>query len=261
MKNRRLYLYILAIITVVLILTTFDGDINSHYMKVDPSLDKAIREAILIENKTLSDDVVVNGEGHLILGIEIKKNKTIVYALIATSQFGFENNTLVSKYGRGSTPARLTFKHMNNQYELEEYLLPKDGSSYQPSIEKMIPYQYLIKIKDSGDIELLEKQQFKYAKNYLKDIDRDAKVKQRVNHKYADIYDNETSNYLMLNFDQYPYWIGTLERIHAGDVHIFEQRIEKEGMMKGKVFLTRKDQEGNILEETVFQIKNGKIIP
>lgn len=251
MKKRRLYLYILAIITVVLILTTFDGDINFNYMKVNASLNKAISEAILIENKTLSDDVVVNSEGHLILGVEIEKNKTIVYALTATSQFGFENNTLISKYGRGSSPTRLTFKHTNNQYELEEYLLPKDGSYYQ----------YLIKIKDSENNDLLNKQQLVYAKKYLKDIDRDAKVRLRVNHKVADIYDNVTSNYLLLNFKQYPYWIGTLERTHESKVFIYEQRMEKEGTMKGKIFFTRKDQEGNILEETIFKIKNGKIIP
>lgn len=202
-------------------------------------------------------------EGHIILGYDnMDKNKTKIYALTMKGWYGFENDNFVKVSGSGIIPAVITLDG-NNKISIE---YPLDGSEYKPSIEKIFPEKYQNRIfnQTKEDYNNLKQQETQYAKKYLSEIGRDAKIGE-----YSDFQHTllthvgvsvEVSNKLQefyKNNNYYPNFIGTRELLENGARMVYEMTYDKnQDEIK---FIKYKYQTKEIIEQFIVNAKTGNI--
>lgn len=196
------------------------GEINTEKLTAAAILNENVHEYAMGE---------CAGEGHIILGTEEKDGSTIVYALTTYGEYGFENGAFIECSGTGIIPVRLTF---DKDFQLTEYKETSDGSLYDSSLREMFPSKYYLRARgyNSDDLELCKEQEKVYARAYLKSINHEAFIGM-----YGDIEHNlvdmnvEVSNALLQKYSEYPYWIGTLEKIEDGVRYVYEKSWENIG--------------------------------
>jgi bla regulator protein BlaR1 len=136
-----------------------------------------------------------------------------------------------------------------------------DGSGFLPSMRKMFSksaykkYQLMTK----EDLKTLNTQAESYAKVYLKQIGRNAEVQIQLDHKYLPEIDDGVSNYLLRAYGDYPYWIGTSEKVKNNIRYVYERAWEDKGNGNGILTLTKRIYQGDIIEKTVIEIIGDKI--
>lgn len=202
------------------------------------------------------------GEGHIIMGEEeTSAGGKIVYAFTMYGQYGFENGAFIKVSGSGKIPVRITFDKNGN---VTEYKEPLDGNLWKKSIEEIFPEKYHGRIFNDNQKEYdeLRLQEHAYAQEYLDKIGRDARIGgyADIEHKIPEM-NVEASNKLLKYFGEYPYWIGTLEKIEDGVRYVYEKKTEEKDNGDALVtFLKYEYDSGNIVEETIISIENGEIL-
>lgn len=134
---------------------------------------------VLINEQTLSSDGEVLTEGHIILDKEESENNIKVYLIASGGSFGFENGIFTQISGYSTVPMVMNFsKDENGKLEIIEKKEPLDGAYYISSIKDMFPIDLHKTVINEAEIykEDIDKQQESQAKNYLKTINKDAKV-------------------------------------------------------------------------------------
>lgn len=233
-------------------------------------LETAIVQSIFDFNKGKYYGGECKAEGHIVLGnegkIDADTNEEVenyVYALVSYGEYGFENGIFTKVSGSGAIPTRFTFRIDNDgKYELVEYKEAEDGSRYTTSIREMFPDAIAERALhytdfDSEKLSSLEEQ---YAKEYLLGINRsDADIKQNVTKDLAKM-NVEASNALLDLFYDYPYWIGTEEKIEDDVRYVYEKQWEDKGNGDGIVTFKKYEYDTeNVVDETVIEIKDGKL--
>lgn len=227
------------------------------------NIDEAVSKAIFAGNTERYLDGECMGEGHIILGEDNSENGgKIVYVLTTYGEYGFENNAFIKVSGSGIIPVRITF---DSDYNMIEYKMPMDGSKYAPSCKEIFPKKYwndVLNYNYEKNYEICKEQEKKYASEYLKKIGRQAQIGE-----YADVEhildDMETSasNRLMDLFYEYPYWIGTQERIENGIRYVYEKQWEPKGDGNGIVTYKKFEYDTKkTVQETVIDVSNGEIL-
>ena len=195
------------------------------------SLDRAISAAILKQGGGSYLDGECAGEGHILLDSRKEGDRTIAYILATYGQYGFQNNTFVKISGSGVIPAKLTFDANLNLISYEE---PEDGSGHAESLKKLFPGTLYHAARNSDEkYQACLAQERSYAQSYLDSIGRDAKIAE-----YADLnvqlldLEAKVSNALLDQYYDFPYWIGSEEKIEDGVRYIYqtEQFLEKPGI-------------------------------
>ncbi len=134
----------------------------------EDSLEAAIHDAILgTDRERTVEGVRLLCESHVILGTETlcavpKADGTgggeflTVYAMVLKQDyvFGSPNGEIIDD-GGSHIPTAITFKVEGDEYLLEEYWLPEDGSYYEPTIREKFP--------DDIEEEALDTQKYIYA--------------------------------------------------------------------------------------------------
>ncbi len=203
--------------------------------------DTLVSKAILQRNPARYALGECAAEGHIILGEDSADGNKIIYALTTYGAYGFENSKFVKLSGSGVIPIRMTFDSQNN---LIEYKEPMDGGYFNDSIKENFPKEYHDRIlytrktaKDTyeSDYEICLKQEHEYARAYL----------QSINHAEREISDGidwvmpeisaEASNALSEIYYEYPYWIGTMEKIEDGIRYVYETDWKDNGNGNGVV--------------------------
>lgn len=198
----------------------------------EKSLDDMVANALLSNNKGKYADGECMAEGHIILGSEIKKNETFVYALTMYGEYGFQDENFVKVSGSGTIPAVIVF---SEKEQLSRIDWPKDGSKYVQSIKELFPQEYhnrVLSVKDK-DTKELENQEKVYAQEYLSKIGREAQIGE-----YGD-FDHpllthmgvsvQVSNMLLeKNYANFPHWVGNQEKIEDGIRYVYEMNYDKE---------------------------------
>lgn len=227
------------------------------------------------DNKAMSDDELVSyaildsnkggylegecvGEGHIILGTDSSQNgEKIIYALTTFGYYGFENDCFIKVSGTGVIPAKITFDENNI---VKEFLTPQDGSYYVKSIKKIFPKQYHFTILN-GDYDkqysdCLEQEKI-YASEYLAKIGRTARVCEYkdIEHTLPDL-SAEVSNKLLDTFYEYPYWLGTQEKIIDGVRYVYKKSMEGNDTV---IFEKYVYDTGEIVDRIVVNIVNDDI--
>ena len=229
-------------------------------------LEAAMKLAILNTNggKYLEGECMA--EGHILLGNDEKakdnnEKECYAYALVSYGEYGFENGIFTKISGSGAIPTKITFGiNSEGEYSLIDYKQAMDGSYYEPSIREMFPKDIAERALHytDDDTAKLRAQEEAYAKEYLASVRSDAKVQSEHVSKTLANMNVEASNTLLDMFDEYPYWIGTEEKIEDGVRYVYEKQWEDKGNGDGIVTF-KKYEYGTekVVEETVIEIKNG----
>ncbi|ACV62889.1 hypothetical protein Dtox_2060 [Desulfofarcimen acetoxidans DSM 771] len=186
-----------------------------------------------------------------------------VYTIASFGWFEFENGILTKTSGSGAIPTVITFaRNEKGEYSLIKYQEPEDGAYYTTSLNKMFPLKLrpqLLAAQNAYDD--LARQQEIQAAEYLKSIDRDAKVSEAyVEKKLADI-DVQASNKIFAELTKYdsflnscPYWLGTREQIEDGVRYIYETSQSKTSDGHDRITFRKLKEGKTIVKERKYKI-------
>ena len=253
--------------------TTVDNNLNDTVIEegtkissVAKDLESAVKAGILNFNTTLYSKGECAAEGHIILGSEVKNTddskKEECYALVSYGEYGFENGIFTKIAGSGAIPTKLTFSiNDKGEYSLVEYEQAQDGSLYESSIREMFPKDIAERALHYTDEDStkLQAQEEAYAQEYLAGVRSDAKIQQNVDKDLANM-NVEASNTLLELFNEYPYWIGTEEKIENDVRYVYEKQWEDKGNGDGTVTFKKYEYDTKkVVDETVIEVKNGEL--
>jgi|GEM_PF-3473435 len=220
--------------------------------------DELVSYATLEENKGDYLEGECMGEGHIILGDDILENGgKIIYALTTVGYYGFENDCFIKVSGSGIIPARITFDADNN---VTEYLMPMDGGLYEKSIKEIFPKKYhhiILKGDYKEQYADCFEQEKRYAAEYLEKIGRNALICEYgdIEHKLPDL-SAEVSNKLLDTFREYPYWLGTQEKIIDGVRYVYKRSMDGDNTVIFEKYLY---DTGETVNRIVLNVDNGEI--
>lgn len=245
--------------------------IQPHDVVIDESIQpqtrnpKSIDEAVSFAIKTQSLDAYYKGEiateGHIILDVEEIDGIIKVYTIACFGYFGFENGIFTKISGSGAIPTVITFsKNEKGEYSLLEYKEPMDGALYIDSLKKMFPKKLYDTVLSADRYypDLVRQEEAEAAK-YLKSIGRAAKVSGAYVEKKLVNINVQASNRLFGGtefpfLNEYPFWIGTRERIENGVRNIYETSQSKTSDGYDLVIFRKTKEDGTIVEEYKFKI-------
>ncbi len=194
-------------------------------------LEQAVAKALLKDSAASYMSGECAAEGHEILGGETKENQIIVYALTMVGEYGFENGHFIKVSGSGVIPAVLYF---DGHYQFQRIEYPLDGAYYERSLRSLFPARYYaeLQIKLSASQKELQKQERRYAQDYLKSIGREAEIGEYGDFDHILLTDVgvpvEVSN-RMLGYPElysYPMWLGNREIVQEGTRYIYELKYD-----------------------------------
>lgn len=221
------------------------------------TVEEAVSGAVLAYNAGKYADGECAAEGNVIIEKEEKDGFVNVYAYVSYGEYGFENNVFTKVSGSGAIPTKLVFSY-GGEYVLKDYIEPMDGSEYVDSIKEMFPRRLWSKVlsDDSKVYKQLEEQEHQYAARYLSGIGRTADIgdTERI---LADM-NVDASNKLLDMYGEYPYWVGTCEKLEDGVRTVYEKQWESRGGGDGTVKFI-KYADGEIAEETIINVNGEKL--
>lgn len=231
------------------------------------NLEQSISNALLnhYKNEFNSPWYEVAAEGHITLNSEEKNGITKVYLLEEYYEFSFEDNNLTASSGHGENVAVLTLKKdSKGDYIYDNLKAPLTDGEYYSFIKDLFSSAALEKLS-STDREKskadLDSQCEAYAKAYLKKAGRDGDIYIYQKEKVRPDINSETANYIFENYSEYPYWIGTREIVENGTRYVYETSWEHKGNQNGIITFTKKLYNGDVVEITVIEVKDNKILP
>lgn len=221
------------------------------------SLDSIVSSTLINSEEIMLGGEIV-AEGHVILDTKQSGNSTKVYLISSVGTFGFENGvfTIISGYGLVPMVMNITKDEYGNVDNVSVEMA-KDGSQYESSVKEMFPEKLHKNVlheieKYRKNIEDLQEAR---AKDYLKEIGRDAEVQAgHVVKEYVDI-DAQAENTLLEDkkLVDYPSWLGTRESLVDGIRYIYEKSHYKEDEYDFIVY-TKKTEDGRVIEEYKYRI-------
>ncbi len=229
-------------------------------------LDEAISQAVLTYNKERYGQGECVAQGHEILEQKQEADGSVtVYAITMFGWYGFEDDCLVKVSGSGMICNVLTFSlDKQRGYLLEDYKEPLDGGYYVSSVRDMFPEHLwdTCLIYDEKRYNKLQKQEYAYARQYLKKIGRQADVTEHIDREGRLMTDagvsvkvsNKMSDMEKLN--KYPYWIGSREEIIDGVRYVYKMDVDQEA---GEIIYTKSVYDtGETVEQHRFDLDTGK---
>ena len=200
-------------------------------------------------------------EGHVILGTKEDKDVTMVYAIATVSRYGFQNGIFTPVSGSGAIPTVLTLvKNQEGEYACVKWEEPMDGEYYISSLEELFPQSLWSKVKHADQYyEGLVGQKEAYAEAYLKQIGREAKIQEHVETILPDL-PVEVSNLLLELCWEYPYWVGTEERIEDGVRYIYETKQEKGESGPGTMVYEKRTEDGTLVQQVRVNGEDGSVL-
>ena len=211
-----------------------DG-VNEVINMENMTLDEMVSYALLTKNDGRYAVGECKAEGHIILGSEEKDNETYVYAITMYGEYGFQDDNFVKVSGSGAIPAVIIFSENEQGEKTNTIKWPLDGSAYVTSIKELFPEEYHNRVLSitKEDNEELRSQETIYAQKYLTKIGREATIGQFGDFEHplltplgvsVQVYNKLAGK----DYANYPYWIGTQERIEDGVRYVYEMNYTKD---------------------------------
>nr|WP_284693512.1 transcriptional regulator [Anoxybacillus kestanbolensis] len=242
------------------------NDSNSYELKDATNVEKAVSEAIKEHGKTYGKGEYIT-EGHIILGAEQKGNEVKAYTIASVGVFEFQDGIFAIVSGSGAIPTVMTFSiDEHGQYKLIAYEEPLDGDAYAKSVKRMFPKKYYSQVLDAEKYyDELAKQQERQAREYLKQIGRDAKVSTSYVEKQPLNISVEAMNHFltMLGSDSFlnecPDWLGTREVIEQGIRYVYETSQSKTNDGRDVIVLREMKEDGTVIDMRQYVIRENKL--
>ena len=147
-------------------LNLIDGD-----KQISQQIDDAISQYIIQNYSTSYYGTEKQFEVHKVYGTSETDGILSVY--MWSYYGGFNKATGLDLQSGRSLPAVIRLSKIDGTYSVIEYIEPKDGSMYQPSLEKMFPAKYVKSAqRDSGNIGELRKEMQKKANKWIEKQDK-----------------------------------------------------------------------------------------
>ena len=225
--------------------------------------DEAVALAVLDRAQTYASGECP-AEGHTILRSEPGQDEDtlVIYALCSAGNYGFVNGNLEEISGSGVIPSRLTFALGGDGFlTLVDYWEPEDGSGYADSIRQTFPADLVDQAMNAGDQYLsLLNQKAAYAQTYLQELGREADIGEYADFDHPLATDQgmsvAVSNALMEQMPDYPFFLGSKERLEDGVRWIYENAWESDGNTGGTATYTKSNYEtGEIADQHIFQVQ------
>lgn len=231
---------------------------------IDEELDKAVGDAVFSHNESMYEKGECSAQGHIVMDAYEEKSSVTVYTLTMYGEYGFRNDMFIKISGSGVIPAVMTFSiGKDGAYTLQSYNEPMDGSGYTQSVKELFPkelYNRVISISENDRIDL-QTQERKYAKTYLDSIGRAARIGDYsdLEMELPDISD-ETYDSIFDRYWEYPYWIGTLEKVENGVRYVYETQWKNYGNNDSLIYLTKYVYDtGEIIRTVNVHIDDGEV--
>ena len=246
---------------------------KSYSIKIPEKLDKAVAQAIFDYNEGGYYDISTEcvGEGHYILGMESNDNATTVYAVCSYGEYVFMNDNLVFNSGYSAVPTVIKFDtDASGDYIYKSHEEAKDGSLYTDSVKKMFPKKLAEKAMSSDDkvIDGLAEQCHGYARAYLKEIGREAKVGNYADFEFKYFGDNygvsrKVQDFFLESFPEYStglMYVGSFERVENGVRYVYETSWEGDTDGNGIAQFHKYEYDtGNTVSKYRYQISGENI--
>jgi len=265
MKTKKKLRYILAIIVLIgalfVVYNTYSRQAaQTAAQNKSETIDTIIADAIMTTNSDKYEKGECRTEGHVVLKTEEKDDILSVYSIASYGEFGFENGIFTKISGSGAIPTVITFTiGKGDSYTLKDYKEPLDGSAYDASLAELFPADLLTQAHSTDSYNAnLSTQEEEYASKYLKLIGREAMVQESNVEKELPDMNTQVSNELMSLYSEYPYWIGNTEKIEGGVRYVYQTDWQSDGNGDGTLTYTKSIYNGDPVEITIIQIKNGK---
>ncbi|MDD6394885.1 MAG: M56 family metallopeptidase [Firmicutes bacterium] len=255
LKNKKCAVLVLfavlcaCVLTAVLLLTKpLSRSYKDYSVDVPDKIDRAVAQAMLeyAEYSVSYSDIYDNyspysysecmGEGHIILGYEETESELTVYVLGGLCIYQFTSGNLVGS-GCAANPKVLRFDvDSGGNYIYKSYEEPDDGELWFESLKDIFPKDLAEKVLDMEEdvygynymVEKLNDQCHEYAKAYLKEIGRNAKVGNYNDFDFKILSDygvsDEVSNAFSWIFPEYGLYVGNFESVENGVRYIYEQK-------------------------------------
>ncbi|WP_242401260.1 transcriptional regulator [Anoxybacillus flavithermus] len=239
---------------------------SSYELKDATNVEKAVSEAIKKHGKSYRKGEYI-AEGHTILSIEQKGNEVKAYTIASVGVFEFQDGIFAIVSGSGAIPTVMTFSiDEHGQYKLIAYEEPLDGDAYAKSVKRMFPKKYYSQVLDAEKYyDELAKQQERQAREYLKQIGRNAKVSTSYVEKQPLNISVEAMNHFltMLGSDSFlnecPDWLGTREVIEQGIRYVYETSQSKTNDGRDVIVLMKMKEDGTVIDMRQYVIEENKL--
>ncbi len=246
------------------IMKTSSESSSSGSISIDDELDEAIANVVLDYNDGVYLEGECSAEGHIVMDIDEDKVSVTVYTLTSYGEYSFQNNMFIKTSGTDVYPVVMTFTYDNDDgYTLQKYVKASDGSAYNQSIKELFPkelYNRIISTTES-DRQSLEAQERAYAKAYLNSIGRTAEIGD-----YSDLeielpdIPDDAYNMIFDRYWEYPYWLGTQEKIEDGVRYVYETQWKNYGNDDSLIYLTKYVYDtGEIIRTVNIHIDDGEV--
>lgn len=180
------------------------------------------------------------------------KGDTKVYAITSCGKFGVENNVFTKISGSWTSPTVII---LDKDYKVISYQEPKDGAYYEPSVKEMFPQDLWDEAMAADDYyDALKAQEEAMARAYLISVGRDLVV--TADYVEKEDYGISTgARNAMLELEKgvlanYPYWLGSLERMENGVRYVYEAAWEGDAL----TFTKRVFNTGETAERHAFRV-------
>ncbi|WP_238798982.1 MULTISPECIES: transcriptional regulator [unclassified Anoxybacillus] len=239
---------------------------SSYELKDATNVEKAVSEAIKKHGKSYRKGEYI-AEGHTILSIEQKGNEVKAYTIASVGVFEFQDGIFAIVSGSGAIPTVMTFSiDEHGQYKLIAYEEPLDGDAYAKSVKRMFPKKHYSKVLYVEKYyDELAKQQERQAREYLKQIGRDAKVSTSHVEKQPLNISVEAMNHFLtlLGSDSFlnecPDWLGTREVIEQGIRYVYETSQSKTNDGRDVIVLRKMREDGTVIDMRQYVIEENKL--
>lgn len=233
-------------------------------------IQQVIEDAILKYNKEKFPIGEFAVEGHFTYDVYETMEYTKAYLYVKYSKYQFIND-FFENIAEISSPVVITFSYDEKSgYIMKDYRETDDGAYYEISLHEMFPEDIIPKVKNhmnnKKEMDVIEQKIDKKITEYLTELGRiDYKVaKNRVEEekKYPDIREENQMIFDALSqvYSDYPYFIGSLEKLENGQRMKYSMQKEETSEKKDvltyeKIRLPEKTQ----VEKLTLEIEGGEI--
>lgn len=230
--------------------------------------DELVSNTLLTSNEDSYLEGECVAEGHKILRIDGNNDLelTTIYTLAIYGEYGFENDNLVKISGSGVIPTVLEFSLNNqNEYYLSDYKVPKDGALYVNSLKSLFPKELHEEVLNIGseDQKELKEQEISYAKEYLTSLNRKAEIGDYADFEHILPDMNVNASNTLLEDEElvdYPYWIGTKEKLEDGIRYVYKTSWESKGNGDGRLIYSKyRYEDKEMVSEIKIEIIDGNL--
>ncbi|WP_142323631.1 hypothetical protein [Bacillus sp. AFS015802] len=166
-------LRILTVIIAALFIAGCNGDLTDGDKRITQQIDDAISQYIVQHSANAYAPAEKQFEVHKVYGTSEADGVLNVY--MWSYYAGFNRATGSDPQSGHSLPAVIRLSQTDESYSVIEYIEPKDGSMYEPSLKKMFPGEYVKSaLRDSGNIGDLQQKMDKKVQKWIEQQDKES---------------------------------------------------------------------------------------